>query len=132
LIISNFPVPNNKEDLIEFISLAVGNSRDMSAEEKNSYITIKAFSVTKNPELIFRESEIKAWQSKAEAAIMKAKILFIDNLILLEHLKKFEEQFIVNKSWAQQAEKKRQKYGLILLILFMIFMIISYRLMVNH
>jgi len=111
LIISNFPVPNTKEDLIEFITLATGNSRELSVEERNSYL-INAFKGTYKPELHFKESEIKAWQAKAEAAILKARLMFSDNVILIEQLNKYEESYNANKNFKRTRIKEAQKVPL--------------------
>lgn len=114
-IISNFPVPNNKEDLIEFITLSVGHSNSISSEERVSYMT-SSFKGTYRPELHYRENEIIAWQSKAEAALMKAKLLFSEDAQMIQYIKKFEEQYDNNKNSVKRAEQKRAKMVLIFVL----------------
>jgi len=123
-VIANFPIPNNKEDLIEFLTLAIGNSGELSLEERNSYIK-NAFTGTFKPELHFKESEIKAWQAKAEAAIMKAKILFANDEALLLQIKKFEELYNTNKGSRQRQQRKTILYVGIFTVIFLIIMLIG-------
>ena len=132
-IISDYPIPNNKEDLIEFISISVGNSRELSIEERNSYV-INVWNGKKNPQITMRDNEIKAWQGKAEAAIMKAKLLFSDNSSILQHLKKFEEQFEENRTHVQKAQNKKTKTsGTIMLLMMLIFIVYGIiMMMLNH
>ena len=122
MIISNFPIPNNKEDLVEFITMAVGNCREMSSIEQMTYFEKKGL-ITQSwkPELQVRLNEINAWRGKAENAIMKAKILFSDNTALLEHLKKPEDLFIENTTHNKKEIKKAQKNMFIIFIIFSIF-----------
>jgi len=126
IIISNFPIPNNKEDLIEFISMSVGNSKELSDQEKMIYFENKGFAKTAwKPELQIRLNEINAWRGKANAAIMKANILFVGNLTMLEYLKKFEDQVIENKTNKPQINKPMVFVAVILFILGIIAMVIG-------
>jgi hypothetical protein len=115
-IISNFPIPNNKEDLFEFITTSIGNSRKLSIEEQSSYINYGKFPASYKPEYTYKMNEIKCWQGKAESAIMKAKIMFSDNSILLEHLKKLEEQFVANAPLKNKELEKDKKYLFLILL----------------
>ncbi|MFN6040149.1 MAG: hypothetical protein ACK452_16885, partial [Bacteroidota bacterium] len=76
-IIGNFPVPNTKEDIFEFLSLAIGNCETLSAEEKQTFAD-NIFKLTYKPELLYKENEIRAWQSKVRAVLQKARITFKD------------------------------------------------------
>lgn len=127
-IISNFPVPNNKEDLIEFITLSVGNSRSLDDEERQTYVK-NAWSGTFKPELHYRESEISAWQGKSEAAIMKAKLLFSTDEQILAKIKMYENQYFSNKNFKQKQKSKKMKYALILVFAYILFMLIMFILM---
>jgi len=122
-VISNFPIPNNKEDLIEFITLSIGNSRGLDDEERNVYIK-NAFTATYKPELHYRESEINAWQSKSEAAIMKAKLLFSSDEDILGKIRMYETQFFGNKNYKQKQRSKKFKYLIIFFVVYVVFMII--------
>jgi hypothetical protein len=123
-VIANFPIPNNKEDLIEFLTLAVGNSGELSLEERNSYIK-NAFTGTYKPELHFKESEIKAWQGKADAAIMKAKILFANDEGLLLQIQKFEGLYDKNKNRRQNQQRRLVFSVLGFVIIMMIILLIG-------
>lgn len=76
-IINNFPVPNNKEDIFEFLAMSIGNCSDLSDDEKKTYIK-NSWLETYEPELGYKQAEIRAWQSKVQAIIQKGKISFTD------------------------------------------------------
>ena len=118
MIIASFPIPNNKEDLIEFITLSVGNSRELTKEEREAYV-LNAFKGTYKPELYAKENEIKSWQGKAESALMKANVLFSDNTLMLDRIKNFNDQFVSNKNHRQQLEKKKLIYVIIFVVVMM-------------
>jgi predicted nucleic acid-binding Zn ribbon protein len=117
MIISNFPIPNNKEDLIEFISMSVGNCKEMTNIEQWNYVEKTGFAQTRiKPELQIRLNEINAWRGKAQASIMKARILFIDNQILLENLRKFEQEFVENTTHNNKTNEQNRKSLLMMLV----------------
>jgi hypothetical protein len=61
-IISSFPVPNTKEDILEFLSLAFPK-----AQSKGNFMT------KNNPEYIEHNEFVSVWKAKCEQIIMKAK-----------------------------------------------------------
>lgn len=121
-IISNFPIPNNKEDLFEFITISIGNSRELSVEETNSYTDYGKRPLAYKPEYTYKMDEIKGWQGKAEAAIMKAKVLFSENELMTEQILKFEKQFEENRTHKQKSQRKTQIYLFIFIIIILTFM----------
>lgn len=61
-IISSFPIPNTKEDILEFLSLAFPK-----AKSKGNFLT------KNNPEHIEHNEFVPVWKAKCEQIIMKAK-----------------------------------------------------------
>jgi hypothetical protein len=118
MIISNYPIPNNKEDLIEFITLAIGHSTELSTEEK---LTYRNWTGSYKPELHCRDSEIKAWQSKAEAGLMKARLLFSDEPQIIQHINNFDKKFDINKNSTKRANQRKLIIGILFVIAFWIF-----------
>jgi predicted RNA-binding Zn-ribbon protein involved in translation (DUF1610 family) len=92
-IISNFPVPNTKEDIFEFLSMAMGNCATLTAEDKMTYRQSMWTGMTYRPELAYKESEIRAWQSKVKSVIQKGKFSFTDE-DSISTIANFEQQFI--------------------------------------
>jgi len=91
-IISNFPVPNTKEDIFEFLSMAIGNCATLTNQDKMTYLQSQ-WTGTYRPELGYKESEIRAWQSKVQSVIQKGKISFTDEGSI-STIANFEQQFI--------------------------------------
>ncbi|GHT79966.1 hypothetical protein FACS1894130_10230 [Spirochaetia bacterium] len=80
-IVRAFPVPNTKEDIFTFLTMGIGNTVKLSADEKESYILKRnawTNQETYDEKLHYRENEIAAWQAKAEQAIEMGKMLFTD------------------------------------------------------
>jgi len=85
-IISSFPVPNTKEDLLEFISLAHGESNKIP-NKLGGYV--------------FDGSDIliNAWKSKKEQILNKARIIFKDDQNSLLELEIYDNNKIsLNKN----------------------------------
>jgi hypothetical protein len=61
-IISNFPIPTTKEDILEFLSLAVPKAK-----------TIGNFLTKNNPENKSHNEFALVWKTKCEQIIMKAR-----------------------------------------------------------
>ena len=89
-IISNFPVPNTREDILEFLSVSLGNCAPLTVEQKNSYVNLR--SLVNSTELTNRESEIRAWQAKFSTVIQKARILLTDE-IATRQISDFEKRY---------------------------------------
>jgi len=80
--ISTFPVPNTKEDILEFLSLAL--------PQANIKVR-KALFQTVNED-IPKETMKKAWKSKCEQIIMKARFSMKDDKKTLEEIEHYAKQ----------------------------------------
>ena len=80
--ISTFPVPNTKEDILEFLSLAL--------PQANIKVR-KVFFQTVNED-IPKETMKKAWKSKCEQIIMKARFSMKDDKNTLEEIEYYAKQ----------------------------------------
>ena len=97
--ISNFPIPNTKEDLIEFMTLCLSNS-----EAEN-----------------FTASKIgKAWQNKFEQLIAKARIIIPNNPIAEDLIEQYETKREISK----EKNKNFLKWFLIAMAIMILIVII--------
>ena len=76
--ISSFPVPNTKEDLLEFLSIA-------SSEAKKK---LSIFMVFNHPDAIIK----KAWKSKCEQVIMKVRFSMNNDKQTLEKIEHYAKE----------------------------------------
>ena len=74
-IISNFPIPTTREDMLEFLSLALPR-----AQKKGNFITAQ------NPENKVHNSFVNVWHAKCEQVIMKARFAMKDDKKTLEEI----------------------------------------------
>lgn len=74
-IISNFPIPTTREDMLEFLSLALPR-----AQKKGNFITAQ------NPENKVHNSFVNVWHAKCEQVIMKARFSMKDDKKTLEEI----------------------------------------------
>ena len=122
-IIQSFPIPTNKEDIIEFLTLSIPNSAPMSDAEKLGYISPWKGA---NVELSYREAEIASWENKSNIVLKQARILFSGDLTMTQILNNYELQLKQNLS---KESKKKIKAVIpilsivILLVIFLTFMI---------
>lgn len=77
-IISSFPVPNTKEDLLEFLAVASGE-----ASKKLGFFIASA-----HPDAILKN----AWLSKCEQIINKSRLTFKDDKKTLEEIESYANQ----------------------------------------
>lgn len=103
-IISNYPVPNTKEDILEFLSIAIGNCTPLTFAQKQSYQGEGFLSSSYRPELAHREAEIRAWQSKFSTMVQKARILLTDENAIRQ-ISEFEQRY----NYVVTSESKEQK-----------------------
>ncbi|NDW11462.1 hypothetical protein D0T50_00980 [Bacteroides sp. 214] len=80
-IISNFPIPNTKEDILEFLSLAYPK-----AQLKGSFLT------RNNPENVDHNAFVAVWRAKCEQIIMKARFSMKDDKKLLDEINRYAEE----------------------------------------
>jgi hypothetical protein len=74
-IISGFPIPNTKDDILEFLSIAIPN-----AKQKGNMFT------KQQPENKSHNDLVPTWKSKCEQIIMKAKFSMKEDKKTLEEI----------------------------------------------
>lgn len=80
-LISNFPIPNTREDILEFLSLAVPKAKK-----------IGTFWTSKEPEIKTHNDFVPVWQSKCEQLIMKARFSMKDDKKTLDEIEYYAKQ----------------------------------------
>jgi DNA-directed RNA polymerase subunit RPC12/RpoP len=86
-IIRNFPIPNTKEDIIEFLSLALPNAR-----KAGNFFTSGAFNSPANHRNRLHNEFVQVWYSKCEQIIMKARFSMKDDKKTLEEIEYYAKQ----------------------------------------
>lgn len=76
-VIQNFPVPNTKNDILEFLTLAVPQTKSTLFERNN------------DPN---KRALVNAWKSKCEQIIMKAKFALKDDKETIEEIKFYAKE----------------------------------------
>ena len=104
-IIRNFPIPSNKEDLIEFIVFAAAN---MNSRAYYSWAT---------PCSTSDKALYEAWESKFEQAYLKAKVLITDSSEFL----KIQEIYDDKRRAMKQEKNNSIRSGIIVFILCCLF-----------
>jgi hypothetical protein len=102
-LIENFPVPNTREDILEFLAYSLSKGKD------NSYMSF--FGET--------HSTSGAWRKKAEEIIIKSKILFKADTNLYNQLLEYELDF-------RASVKSRNRVRNLSIAVFSIILIIVY------
>jgi hypothetical protein len=74
-IIKNFPIPNNKEDILEFLSLGISKSTTVSIGDSLNDS---------------EASNTDAWRQKSKEVLFKAKILFNADKYFTNELQRYE------------------------------------------
>jgi hypothetical protein len=85
-IIKNFPIPNTKEDILEFLSLAVPNAR-----KAGNFFTV-VFNSTANERNTLHNEFVPIWHAKCEQIIMKAKFSMKDDKKILEEIMQYAKE----------------------------------------
>ena len=80
-IISSFPVPNTKDDILEFLSLSFPK-----AKSKGNFFT------KNNPEYIEHHEFVSVWKAKCEQVIMKAKFSMKEDKKALEEIMQYAKE----------------------------------------
>jgi hypothetical protein len=78
--IDTFPIPNTKEDILEFLSLSVPQA------------SVKLNWYERNVSHTGQYKLIKSWKAKAEQTIMKARFSMKDDKKLLDEIEQYEKQ----------------------------------------
>jgi hypothetical protein len=80
-IISGFPIPNTKDDILEFLSIAIPN-----AKQKGNFLS------KGNPENKSHNDLAPTWFSKCEQIVMKAKFSMKDDKKVLEEIMQYAKE----------------------------------------
>ena len=80
-IISNFPIPTTKEDMIEFLSLALPKAKQ-----------IGNFFTKDQPENRVHNNFAKVWKSKCEQIVMKARFSMKDDKKTLDDINNYGKE----------------------------------------
>jgi hypothetical protein len=84
-LIKNFPVPNSKEDILEFLILSIPRAKKkgnfFSSSFSDAAWEIKAHNLS-----------VPIWQSKCEEIIMKARFAMKDDKKTLEEIENYAKQ----------------------------------------
>lgn len=80
-IISGFPIPNTKDDILEFLSIAIPN-----AKQKGNFLT------KQQPENKSHNDLAPTWISKCEQIVMKAKFSMKDDKKVLEEIMQYAKE----------------------------------------
>ena len=127
-IITSYPIPNNKEDLIEFIALCISNSKSISHEERMAMMTNKgAFGHLMgggNSDLIKKEAIISAWRNKGVNGLTKAKFIFANDNIMISQFITWEKELNLNIN-EKKVQEKKQFIGLLVFFVLFIAIVIT-------
>jgi hypothetical protein len=89
-LIKNFPIPNTKNDILEFLTFAVPHAKKVKTGF-SSIFTINAFSNA------HRDQQLaKAWKYKCEQIIMKAKFSLNEDKNELEKINVYAQELGIN------------------------------------
>jgi hypothetical protein len=80
-IISNFPIPTTKDDILEFLSLAAPKARSLGN-----------FLTKNNPENKSHNEFVPVWRTKCEQIIMKARFSLKDDKKTLEEINNYAKE----------------------------------------
>jgi hypothetical protein len=80
-IISSFPIPNTKDDILEFLSLAFPK-----AKSKGNFLT------KNNPEHIEHNEFVSVWKAKCEQVIMKARFSMKEDKKTLAEIENYAKE----------------------------------------
>lgn len=88
-LIKNFPVPNNKEDILEFLSMGVPRARK-KGNVFSQYFNQSAWEEQKHNFLV------PIWHSKCEQLIIKARFAMKDDIETLEQIEYYAKQLKIS------------------------------------
>lgn len=96
VLVRSFPIPNSREDIIEFLILSVTN-----IDENSPYGTEE------------EESLAKAWMAKADQALQKAELVIPDERIYLRSKAAYEKKTSAfSKAQKRRGKRKTLKKGM--------------------
>lgn len=86
-IIRNFPIPTTKEDILEFLSLALPN-----AKKAGNFFTSGAFNSPANERNKVHNEFVVVWKTKCEQIIMKARFSMKDDRQTLNEINQYASE----------------------------------------
>lgn len=86
-IIKNFPIPTTKEDILEFLALAVPNAR-----KQGNFFTSGAFNSPANERNKLHNEFFPIWKGKCEQIIMKARFSMKEDTKTLTEIENYAQQ----------------------------------------
>lgn len=88
-IIKNFPIPTTKEDILEFLSLAIPNAKKTGSFWQK---------MNKDPEIELHNKFVPVWKAKCEQIIMKARFSMKEDKKTLNEIEYYSKELDINKS----------------------------------
>ena len=86
-IISNFPIPTTKNDILEFLSLAIPN-----AKKAGNFFTSGSFNSPANHRNKLHNDFVTVWKAKCEQIIMKARFTMKEDKKTLEQIEGYAKE----------------------------------------
>ena len=86
-IISNFPIPTTKNDILEFLSLAIPN-----AKKAGNFFTSGSFNSPANHRNKLHNDFVTVWKAKCEQIIMKARFTMKEDKKTLEQIERYAKE----------------------------------------
>ena len=86
-LISNFPVPNTKDDIIEFLTLALPKAR-----KAGNFFTSGTFNTPANDRNKIHNEFVSVWKNKCEQIIMKARFSMKEDKKTLQEIEYYSQQ----------------------------------------
>ena len=86
-LISNFPIPNTKSDIIEFLTLALPK-----AKKAGNFFTAGSFNTPANDRNRIHNEFVPIWKSKCEQIILKARFTMKEDKKTLEEIEFYAQQ----------------------------------------
>jgi hypothetical protein len=86
-IISNFPIPTTKNDILEFLSLAIPN-----AKKAGNFFTSGSFNSPANHRNKLHNDFVTVWKAKCEQIIMKARFSMKEDKKTLEQIEGYAKE----------------------------------------
>ena len=86
-LISNFPIPNTKNDIIEFLTLALPK-----AKKAGNFFTSGSFNTPANDRNRIHNEFVPIWKAKCEQIILKARFTMKEDKKTLEEIEFYAQQ----------------------------------------
>ena len=90
-LISSFPIPNTKDDILEFLSLALPK-----ATKQGNFFTAGSFNSPANERNKLHNEFVPIWQTKCQQIIMKARFSMKEDKKTLDEINSYASQLGIN------------------------------------